>query len=485
MTQLLTSLDFLTVGQTFPPKSQQDRLNKYRENKALYKKTRIVDESTYNHMIQVIGKRFRVVPYSLMLNFYRKVSYKTADLLFTERPTYSGGGDAQKTDTIGEIVENSNLGDIGVQNAIDVSRYGDSILLLKQKEVDGKAKGVATISQPAFWYPVVSPKDLKEITHHVLAWKLDNGKKDKDKKTTIYDLYIQVHEKGKKTVYTATVKQGKIASVQPESEWEEEETGFDDFAVVPVQGVVTSDTIFSDDDYTDIKDIVNELEVRLAQIAKVLDKHADPALSGPRSALTLNEDTGEWTLDLSNYFARDNKDDPPVEYVTWEGQLIASFKEIEVLMNLLAIISEMGSAIFDDELRKGGNISGRALRFMYINALTKVARTRNSFDRAYKHAIALCSQVGYGSVVEEKDIQIQWNDGLPDDPVELAEIAKMRLNGASNDTIVAQIMAQDKVTKEQAEDKLDEMLAEKVGSQFPAFGGDNSTGANKDEGDEE
>ncbi|MBT3712436.1 MAG: phage portal protein, partial [Anaerolineae bacterium] len=237
--------------------------------------------------------------------------------------------------------------------------------------------------------------------------------------------------------------------------------GLSSFAIIPAQNVVTSDTIFAIDDYDDFASLVEELQVRLEKIAHVLDKHADPSLSGPTSALTYDEETGEWFLKMGDYYHRNSKEDPAVEYVTWDGKLESSFQEIELLLDLIAVLSEMGSAIFDRDSLKGSGLSGRALRLLYVNPLTKVRRIRNRFDRSFKEAIALCSEVGYeGKSVEKKDISIKWNDGLPNDKKEDAEIGVIRTGGKATDTIVAQIMEQDGLTKEDAEAKYAEIVKE-------------------------
>ncbi|MCK5609965.1 hypothetical protein KAR91_49285, partial [Candidatus Pacearchaeota archaeon] len=141
----------------------------------------------------------------------------------------------------------------------------------------------------------------------------------------------------------------------------------------------------------------------------------------------------------------------------------SSFAEIELILKLLSVLTEMGPSIFE---REGGgtDISGRALRLMYVNPLTKVARVRNNFDDAFKKALSLCSEVGYGNEpIPQGEISIEWHDGLPDDPKELAEIGRIR-TGQPTDTVVSQIMIQDGLNKEQAESKDEEVKAENAAS---------------------
>ena len=43
----------------------------------------------------------------------------------------------------------------------------------------------------------------------------------------------------------------------------------------------TSERLTGLDDYSDLDSIVQELEIRVAQISRILDKHADPNMAGP------------------------------------------------------------------------------------------------------------------------------------------------------------------------------------------------------------
>ena len=166
-------------------------------------------------------------------------------------------------------------------------------------------------------------------------------------------------------------------------------TGLDDFAVIQVSNVITSDRVNGLDDYSDIDSIISELMVRIGQVSRILDKHASPSMSGPQSALEKDSQTGEWRLKAGNYFPRDTKEDPEVSYITWEGQLEASFKQIEKLINILYTISEMGSAVFGDNTDVGSNTSGYKVKMMMQSALAKVNRIRMRFDPVLKKAIKL------------------------------------------------------------------------------------------------
>src|SRR5690606_69911 len=120
---------------------------------------------------------------------------------------------------------------------------------------------------------------------------------------------------------------------------------------------------------------------------KILDKHAEPSVSGPTGALEYDPITGEWHLKMANYFPRDGKEDAEVKYITWDGQLESNFKLIEKLINFLHAISEMGGQLLGDTTEVGGALSGTALRMKMISPLAKVKRIAMRFKPALKKAI--------------------------------------------------------------------------------------------------
>lgn len=485
--EVLTNLDFLNEGQPWPPVSQKPRLARYKLNKSKFDNQLNINRDAYKYIMNVINDRFRVVSYRMLVNIYRKVSYKTADLLFVERPDYVTKEDNQEILT--EIVDLSNLGSIGYEGALDASYYGDVVYTIKipalkpveenEDQEPEQAKARMGLTNPMYWFPVVSETDLKEIKHHVLAHVILRLEENSEgKEVEVPYLIYQIHDKGSYTTAEQRVTdEGNLGEKTTIEEGESDviETGLSSFAIVPTHGVTTSDTIFGIDDYTDIINLIDELQIRMEKIAAVIDKHSDPSMSGPAEALTYDPETGDYSVKLGGYFQRDTTESPDVKYLTWDGKLDSSFKEIELILRLLSVLTEMGPAIFDREDGAGTDISGRALRLMYVNPLTKVARVRNNFDDAFKKALSLCSEVGYGNEpIPQTEISIEWHDGLPDDPKELAEIGKIR-TGKPTDTTTSQIMIQDGLNREQAEAKTLEVEAENAAS-IPGLG----TGLNFD-----
>ena len=465
---MLTSLDFLKVGQPWPPPGEEERLEKYMRHKRIFEgEHEEVYNESFKRITRVIGNFDNVVSYHVIANFQKLISLKIADFLLGEPPKITCGDDDSKEQIcLDNISENSDLINTCYASAIDLSRYGDSILNIYKDE---EGKGVIDITQPSFYFKVVEPINIIKINLHVLANTYNFLKPNysffgMSKQEYDHYLYVEIHSKGfyETITYKLTDNEDVISKVH--EELKRVNTGLNDFAIVPIHNILTSDRVYGIDDYSDLDSIISELEVRISQISKILDKHAEPSVEGPSSALTKNPHTGEWQLKMGNYFPRDSNEDPSVSYITWDAQLEANFKIIEKLINMLAVVSEMGSAIFDNEMNTGQIASGTALRRMMISPLAKTNRVRMRFDAAIKKAIKLCSQLGGEGIVDlsKEKINIFWNDGLPGDPKEEAEVMAIRTGNKSTLSQYSAIQRLDGLSDEDTQLELDAIKQDEV-----------------------
>ncbi|MEX1376509.1 MAG: phage portal protein [Eubacteriales bacterium] len=411
---MLNDLKWLKTGEQWPPAEERERLQRYAENKKIFDNRHIETYSEqWKRIEKVVGSAAEVIAYPIILNYQKKISMKVADFLFVEPPMFS--------ENAREIAKLSELYSIGYQAAIDCSRYGTAVLKIDVENGLGKV----SISSPEFLFTVVDRDDRKKIVCYVMAY-IDEVEDEKGRKKSHLTAYV--HGKGSYTKKVFEMRGDRIGKVLLEER--DVKTQLSDFAIVPVHNVLTSDSVYGVDDYADVDSIISEIEIRTAQISKILDTHANPTVSGSRSALTYNKRTGEYTFDSGNFYARDTSSEPPLEYVTWEANLDANFRQIKQLMNYLSTISEMGAAVLDGDMKTGSALSGTALKRLYINVLAKVARVRNAFDGAFKKAISLASEIGHEKI-GLGDVGIMWQDGLPNDAVELAEIISKRTGGAA------------------------------------------------------
>lgn len=492
---MLTDLSFLDTGQPWPPPDESGRLQQYQINKSLFEGDHATVYADQFHRIErVIGNFQDVISYAVLANFQKIISLKVADLLLGEAPQIKcceDNSDQQKT--VDEIVENSDLINTAYQTTIDVSRYGDGLFLV-HKDSDTN-QGKVDVTQPSIWFPVVNSDNLKKIQYHVLAWRLDVTKTQnggfwqqlffgvQSEKQSF--LKVQIHSKGSYEERLYQLEPGKTTKIDKLISKTIVNTGLNDFAVIQVPNVITSDRVYGINDYDDISSLVSELEVRVSQVARILDKHAAPSVQGPSGAIEKDPRTGQWQLKMGNYFPRDSKDDPEVSYITWDAQLEANFKIIDKIINILYTISEMGNTIFGDMEGQGksaGNLSGIALRKMMMSPLAKVNRIRMRMDPALKKALKLCSQLGGENIVDisKEKISIVWQDGLPKDELEQAQIMQMRTGGKPTISQFRAIQQQDGLSDKDTQTELDRIDNEEAKNNpinnSPPFSGDNSGG---------
>lgn len=425
---VLTNLSFLEKGNPFPPESERERLDRYKENKQLFEDEHAeVYKEQFERIERVIGNFGKVVSYAIVFNFQKLMTLKIADFIFGEPPKVTVADDGLQ-DIIDDIITDTDCWGKMYMAAIDVSRYGDSVFQAVKTENE---KANFDVYAPKYWFPVIDNNNIRKFLYHCfcVVYIIDSSRKK-------YGLMVQIHkpsEPGKceEHRYELDGKPGgfKIGREITGKKELNIETEFNVCPVFRVSNTATSDRCFGIDDYSSVDSIISELIIRVSQVAKVLDKFSNPSISGPQSALTWNDELQRWEFKIADYYPRNEESDPKPEMLVWDASLDANFKMIELLTNMLYTISEMGSAVFGDLSHSTGNAaSGTALRRLMISPLAKAKRVRNSFDSVIKQLLSLML-TAYGKTAKPKDISIAWQDGLPSDPVEEAEIMNIRTGG--------------------------------------------------------
>ncbi len=401
---MLTDLDFLESGSAFPPISERKRLEEYRRNEILFN-SGIPNEwqSDFSAIARRLGKKQSEI--DTVFNYQQLISKKTADFVCGEPPTLET---EQDTDKIIKLLEQQEFFNKLYEMFIDISRFGNAVLKFKDKSF--------TAVSPMFWFPICDKSDLKTIVQHVIAYPVNPDRNGK-----MQSLYVEIHEKGSfiERLYKFG---GNIGTVEYEKK---HVTGLDDFAVQVLTNVTSSTSLFGMSDYKIISSIIEKLMWRFSCIDSVLDKHSEPSMSGPESAMTYDEQFGVSYLNLGKYFARADNESPDLKYITWDGNLESSFKEAEMLFNQLYILSEMGQAFAD----AGGNdSSGTALKLRLVSPRVKAARLAKLNNARVKSIICtLCSLNGIS--VDYSGLTLHWNDGLPVDETEQIQTLNLATGG--------------------------------------------------------
>jgi hypothetical protein len=496
----LNDLDFLEIGSEWPPPSERERLQKYRENRMLWN----------NQHDQVYGSWWRTLrqehgtSHEIIFNFHKRLSTLWADLVFGDRPSFKAGdpqeaeavrtpsrptpvlenapdraleepkvdpeiSESEEQETIDRIVETSGFGRIGYEGVIDVSRYGHGLFKIRLK--DGQAKIDA--QSPTHWFPVTSLDDQREILYHVLAWTFE-------KDDTEY-LRVEIHSK---QPYLApldpadpefdpqltdsgyienrlyVLKENTLHEQLPVSAFFPErsiieETRVDDFLIVDVPGMRASDEFFGKDDYQDIDSLILEYMARQGLISKVQDKHSDPNMYGDEDLAGIDARTGMSNFEAGGKFFPVREQGVVPGYITWDASQDAQFSFMDRLKNDLFNISETTPTSFGIS-ETGYAESGTSLALRMVPTIAKARRIKDWFDPAIKKVLILAAQLEEawgGNVAVPETINIGWKSGLPDDAKERAEIEAARL-AAGNTSKYSSIKRLDGGTEEEIEEEL-------------------------------
>lgn len=421
---MLYDLDWLKPGKPFPPTEEVDRIVRYTQNKILFQGNHFdnsngidIYEHAINRIIATANWNQTPICYPILLNYQKLVSLKKADLVCGEEPEITGiesTYDDKLTALRQEVSFDSKL----YATVIDLSRYGDAIWRLYKND-DNKSD--FTIWDPQGWYPIVKQDGTFRISSHVLTWKFNQG----TSKLPDWRLGVQIHPiEGGHYIqrYYKLESNGGIISSQVGVDVDVP-TGFTSCAVRHIASISTSGTVYGYDDYMPIDSLLTEIMVRIAQISSILDKHASPAMTGPTTMLTLDPITGERYLKKSSFFAVSPGEEQP-KYLTWDGQLDSSFREVELLLKQLYVITEMGDSILGMSEGNGQAISGTAMRSKMAAPLITVRRLTNVLTNPVKQLLHDITTIGREEIPMDQ-ISIEWNDGLPTDPREDAELAKL------------------------------------------------------------
>ena len=466
---MLYNMDWLQPGKQFPPSAERERIVRYHQNAMLFDGNHFDDPEFRSRVpagvsaevcvnlyakcaeriSKVVGNWNEVISFPTLLNYQRLMTLKVADLVCGEHPTISGVTPKENA-AIRDVRDTADFDAKLYATVIDISRYGDSIWRV-YKDYDKKMN--FTPWDPTQWYPIVKQDGTNSISAHCLCW-IENRSKDEYRPD--YYLHAQIHEVEKPGVYTYKVFKMNTdgATLQKLVSSKEVKTGVDQCAVLHLKAFTTTNSVYGYDDYMPLDSILAEIMTRVGQISAILDKHADPNITGPASMLKMNADTGEYYLDTGKFYAISQGEEKP-EYMTWDGQLTSAFKQLEFLINQLYILSEMGAALLGGQDGSSQAISGTAMRFKMVNPLAKVRRIANSLTRPVRQLFSVLSNtaevdesefespdfvpqaiegVSAQPTAENKPltlpipyrkISVFWADGLPDDPRENIENCKL------------------------------------------------------------
>jgi hypothetical protein len=408
-------------GKPWPPADDKDRLKIYADNLLLWQRKHDEVYTILKNLYADREKDFNKIIF--IINFHKQLSTFWADLLLSEKPTMKAGVSKDEIASpeqtyLDSLVSRLSLWSKAYAARIDMSRYGVGVAKVFAEE--GKPAKVQIVS-PKNWWPVVGPDG--EAVGHVIAWSTDNK-----------ILNVEIHSDGLiQSSKFLLSDQGEIKS--DPYDIVEVQTGYNMPLVFPMRNASTSDDIYGTDDYQDIDPMVKRLEITFTRSGRTLDAHSEPAFAVPDAALGPPDPvTNERTYNAKRKVFPISEGDSLPQYITWDGQLVASFTLIDKVLSQLYTISETCKCAFEPDTL-GNAISGKALRMLMMRPLKKSERCKLQFDPVFKQILEAISVLDVknkvlGAVLLQ-NIDITWKDGLPDDDYEEAQIDTMKITGGA------------------------------------------------------
>lgn len=420
----------------------------------------------------------------VVCNFAGLLSKVSADMLFGETPRFIVGEEKSKEqESLDAIVKDNGLHVLNYEMALSSSWRGETIYKVRYGKFGDwaeKEHAIVEAASPGIFYPILDEDNIRGLKGGVFGWiKQAPGSGDKK--------YLRIERQlpGRIENELWELEGSKIRArvklnIFPEyAEMEDvQETRYPGLLFEFAPNWRLDDEFFGISDYYDLEGIFDEMNNRVSRISRVLDKHESPKLILPPGIMKWDEIYQRWYIEKEDLEAievnpqEENVGDLP-RYLTWDAQLEAAFKQIDKLLEFAFMVSETSPDAFG--LGKSGTAeSGRALKFRLLRLLAKINRKKLYFDEALKNALYAAQYLNnvWGRGPEPVDVRTEWQDGLPADPLEDAQVEQIRTGNKATSSVRSAVRRLDNVDGEQLEEELEEIVAdEALGTVQPPEGG--------------
>ena len=323
-----------------------------------------------------------------------------------------------------DIAQKNNFLSVLKEVYVDVSRFGNGLF-----KVAFGSQGIDIISvSPSSWFPVFNKGNINNLLGHILVNTLSefvNGKQ------FVFKL-IEKHKKGSVEYELWDYKNGsysKKLDIEKEleiPEFDDFSNLWDDFLIFPVKNNSESDEYFGQSDYIRCKSVVEELMLTVSQNSKILNRHANPKLTGSNENLEFNPVTGK-TEFPNRDFIPVGRDGIKAEYITADLQENAVQKHIDTLLNFFHILTKTPPQAYG--LNVSDNLSGESLRKIFMTPLTKIDDIKQvSFNPALQMLVKCAMALNHTPV---KNVKIDWGNPIPEDKSELIDNSVKRISSGT------------------------------------------------------
>lgn len=447
----------------FPKQIDKARLQQYEHYDKLYE-----GEHFEAFAVRAPGEfsnQYKKLRY-IVANFAGLMSRVVADMLFGEALTIDVKDKNSQTFIDGLVHQNDLINQL-YESAIMNSRRGFDVFKIrigKRNPLDPSAKAEIIIEQVGaqIYYPQFDNKAARNVTtQDIIATTFAQAGKTYLHKETHQPGSI-VHE-----VFEYDPKQGKIISAEMPEQFgfkPLEETKVNRSLIFAIPNY-RDGKFWGPSDYKDLEALFFALNNRLTKTDNILDKHSDPILAVPPGVI---DEDGKVKKESLGMFEVDNENpgfNKP-EYIVWNANLESAFTEIEKLIEMLFMFSEIAPATMGAD-KDGQAESGRALKFKLLATIRKRNRKISYYDKAIKEMLQTSIELALAWGIQIDGVKpgaserptIKWGDGVINDETEQVENATARID-AGLSSRADEIARLDDITPEEARKKVKEIDAE-------------------------
>lgn len=433
----MITIPFLAPGKQWPPQNESARLTAYSVNERYYRR----------QARELITAR-TTAQKEVMLRLANLVSKAYAALLFGEPLSvgFKGESDGARANAAAAwdiIADRSEWDALNFEQAFIASCMGDAFY--KVTERDKKVRIGMVPGSIVFVH--TSPDDVREVLAYVIAWMVQEpGAADK------WLLKAEIHEPGLirhelyrmdgKTTIKDRVKFSEVYGAETPSEITDEpiSTGIDDFLVQHVPNNRWGSVVYGEADIAGQETILRAIEDRALNNKLILDDHARPKMAVPPGIL---DEQGKVRRESFDGMLFEMMPIPGAssggllvpQYITWNGEMTSAQAERDWLRDTFLMMTQIAPQLLN--LTKDGNApSGSALRRMMLGTVAATNQKRIVFSapirKTIRNAMALA---GFKDIAPT----VEWQDGLPMDPLESAQVEQIRTGGKPTTSLLQAI----------------------------------------------
>lgn len=454
------------TGAQYPPVESIERLAKYKRMRKLFDAK---PQDIYARATEILKDRpqsAQLESLYIAVNLADIIATKPADMLIGDMPTIESGYDdaSPEQQTLNNYVEKNKLQQLVHESAIGGGYRGDAWLKVRygyrEDFTEAVRLGLRTLSDIA--EEVSTEPIIEHVDANTVFPELSDGSRKKFKAVNItqvdYEQALeQVDGEGIKYDYTLTVERHvpgailystyKLSPKGVDMTYGEtielftigEQIGetsvqYTELNTIPVYHIPYKSVDRSWEGIgglEKVERIFYAINDRLTQIDYILWKHSDPNAYGP----PIQANDGVTAQFGGMYYELKDGDVKP-GYMTWDAQLDAAFKELDMLISLVFMNAETPQWVFGTVLAgdsKGGtgtsHTDGAAIKSRFMPILSKVARIRTRYDEVLRDALRVCYEFDKNNMKYNGEVvrpTIKWKDGLPKNEKEEAEIMAIR-----------------------------------------------------------